>query len=45
VQKYTIVSKEYDNNNENLSVDHIREMIKEVGRVPVQRDIHYNAIG
>ncbi len=45
VRHYTIVDKNYDNSTVTLPVEKIRDMILETGRVPVQRDGFYNAIG
>ncbi|MFC1782515.1 radical SAM protein [Planctomycetota bacterium] len=44
VQQYRIVEKNRDNPTDSLSVEQIRALISETGRLPVQRDAFYRAI-
>ena len=44
VRRYTIVDKDYDNNTEWLPVEKLHRLIREAGRVPVQRDGYYREI-
>jgi len=44
VRQYRIVEHGQDNAADNLSVEKIKAMVAETGRIPVQRDAYYRAI-